>query len=210
MAGIGRGTMPMGGIPATVKLPAEPAMPQEPAVVYVLPPTVTDVTIPWAWAGTIVTMVAANAPEERVPRAVTWSPTQTLPKLADERAASVKVVPVPVTSTVVRRCGKAVATGRARKPPSVKLPAEPSKPQEPPVVLVPTVTDVTHPWARAGTIVTRVDASAPSVVSVPRAVTWVPTQTLPKLADVRAASVKVVPVVTSTVTTLWCLTTSAK
>jgi hypothetical protein len=181
MAATGRGTMPMGTMPATVKLPAEPVVPQAPAVVLVVPPTVTDVTIPWVSAGMIVTTLAASAPEERVPRALTWPPTQTLAKVADAggvRAASVKAV-VGVTSTVVRRCRAAVATGRAQKPPTVKAPAEPPVPQEPAVVLVvppSTVTDVTVPWAWAGTIVTKVAASAPEE-RVPRAVTWLPTQT---------------------------------
>src|SRR5208283_3223168 len=190
MAGSGRGRMPMGGTPTSVKLPAEPVAPQEPAVVAVVPPTVTDVTIPWASAGTIVTRVASNAPEESRPRAVTWPPTQTSPKVADVggvRAASVKAVPpVPeVTSTVVRRCRAAVATGRAQKPPTVKLPGEPAVPQAPDVVIVlaPTVTDVTVPCAWAGTIVTRVAASAPEE-RVPRAVTWLPTHKSANVAEV--------------------------
>jgi hypothetical protein len=129
------------------------------------------------------------------------------------RAASEKVV-VEVTSTAVTNRVVAAVTGRAQKPPSVKLPAEPLVPQEPAVVLVvvPTVTEATVPCAWAGTIVTKVAASAPDE-RVPRASTWLPTQTSAKLADVggvRAASVKAEVDVTSTVTMSRCLAASVK
>ncbi len=57
---------------ASMKLPGR-VVPQVPAAGTPF----TEATIPWASAGTIVTSVAASAPEKSVPRTLTWSPTQT-------------------------------------------------------------------------------------------------------------------------------------
>ena len=70
-------------MPTSVKSPGAAVVSQMPAV----DTPFTDVTTPWARLGTIATEVAVSAPEDMVPRAFTWPPTQTLAKVADMRVA---------------------------------------------------------------------------------------------------------------------------
>ena len=157
-------------MPTSVKSPGAAVVSQMPAV----DTPFTDVTTPWARLGTIVTEVAVSAPEDMVPRAFTWPPTQTLAKVADVggvRATSLKVVAVP-TATVKMTL---------RMPTSVKSPGRAWCRSARGGHSVHRFDD---PLARLGTIVTDVAVSAPEDM-VPRAFTWPPgSQTLAKVADV--------------------------
>jgi hypothetical protein len=107
---------------ASVKLCGVPEPPQVPSVVVTVVPTVKEAITPSAWAGTIVTAVAARVPADRVPRAFTRLPTQRLAKLAvgGVKAASVKVVVVATsTVTMLRRPAVIVKVPEASAVPQV-------------------------------------------------------------------------------------------